>query len=179
MVQTNFIRALTQVALDTDYTYYHGGATTEETILSSFARVADSFGLKDLFTEALWVSNSSEGLSNLVPALLTVHKAQGSQWRRVVFIAHQSQRPFRELIYTAITRAMSTCVCITHGELWGPNESADKRLRLSSGVVSQRIKGVTLDEKISSFNELISSANSKREKAGSQGIDIDALFEGL
>ena len=45
---------------------------------------------------------------------LTVHKAQGSEWPCVVFVAHSSQRWMhsRNLFYTAVTRASKTMVIV-------------------------------------------------------------------
>ena len=68
---------------------------------------------------------------------LTVHKAQGSEWRRVFLVFHQSHNRMlqRELLYTAVTRAREELVIIC------------ERDSFEKGIESQRIKGNTLKEK--------------------------------
>lgn len=72
---------------------------------------------------------------------LTVHKAQGSEWRRVFLVFHQSHNRMlqRELLYTAVTRAREELVIICE------KDSFEK------GIDSQRIKGNTLAEKAEYF----------------------------
>lgn len=43
---------------------------------------------------------------------MTVHKSQGSEWRRVIFIVHPGRLLDRSLIYTAVTRAAEQVVVI-------------------------------------------------------------------
>lgn len=73
---------------------------------------------------------------------ITVHKSQGSEYPRVFFVSHQSQAQmhFRELIYTAITRAKRELVIICP-----PN-------MLVKGINSQRLPGRTLEDKLVSFD---------------------------
>lgn len=73
---------------------------------------------------------------------ITVHKSQGSEYPRVFFISHhtQAQMHFRELIYTAITRAKRELVIICP-----PN-------MLVKGINSQRLPGRTLADKLVSFD---------------------------
>lgn len=72
---------------------------------------------------------------------LTVHKAQGSEWRRVFLVFHQSHNRMlqRELLYTAVTRAREELVIICE------KDSFEK------GIESQRIKGNSLREKSEYF----------------------------
>lgn len=81
---------------------------------------------------------------------MTVHKAQGSEWRRVILMVHQSQAvaTYRELLYTAITRARQELVIICE-----PNTFV-------KGVVSQRLPGTTLDQKLESFDRYIKQQQS-------------------
>lgn len=74
---------------------------------------------------------------------LTVHKAQGSEWRKVYIIMHKSHATtlYRELFYTAVTRARVEVVII----------SKDHVIR--NAIKSQRIKGNTLADKIAYFNQ--------------------------
>lgn len=72
---------------------------------------------------------------------ITVHKSQGSEYRRVLFITHESNSNmfFRELIYTGVTRAKEELIIICP-----PNF-------LVQGINSQRLPGKTLEEKIDAF----------------------------
>ena len=73
---------------------------------------------------------------------ITVHKSQGSEYRRVFFITHSSHSNmlFRELIYTAVTRAKEELFIICPPTLF------------VAGITSQRLPGKTLDEKIAAFS---------------------------
>ena len=72
---------------------------------------------------------------------LTVHKAQGSEWRRVFICLHQSHNVMlsRELLYTAVTRAREELYIICEPD------------SLEKGILSQRVKGNTLEEKAEFF----------------------------
>lgn len=72
---------------------------------------------------------------------LTVHKAQGSEWRKVYLCLHQSHATMlqRELLYTAVTRAKEELYVICE---------PDSFIR---GIKKQRIKGNTLVEKAEFF----------------------------
>lgn len=76
---------------------------------------------------------------------ITVHKSQGSEYRRVFFITHQKQANmlFRELIYTACTRAKEELVVICPPNLF------------VQGVNSQRLPGKNLEDKIAQFDRLM------------------------
>lgn len=58
---------------------------------------------------------------------LSVHKSQGSQWRRVVFLALRKHKFMlsRPLIYTAVTRAQKEC--LVYGDMYTFNTSLQKR----------------------------------------------------
>lgn len=72
---------------------------------------------------------------------MTVHKSQGSEYRRVYFITHASQSNmlFRELIYTAVTRAREELYIVCPPSLF------------VAGITSQRLPGKTLEDKIAAF----------------------------
>lgn len=72
---------------------------------------------------------------------LTVHKAQGSEWRKVFFCLHQSHATMlsREILYTGVTRAREELYVICEPESF------------TKGINSQRIKGNTLAEKAEVF----------------------------
>lgn len=73
---------------------------------------------------------------------LTVHKAQGCEWRKVFLILHKdhSISAFRELLYTAVTRAREQVIII------GKDYMVDKAIK------NPRIKGNSIAEKIEYFN---------------------------
>lgn len=82
---------------------------------------------------------------------LTVHKSQGSEWRKVFLVFHQSHATMmqRELLYTAVTRAREELYIICEPETF------------VNGIKSQRIKGNTLAEKAEYFKGAL---DKKREQ---------------
>lgn len=119
------------------------------------ARLADQ---KDRFTEASHVIglkfasdspgdpityiNSSGEINKLALAYaLTVHKAQGSEWRRVFIVLHHSHARSlsREMLYTAVTRAREELYIICEPESF------------TNGVINQRVRGETLEQKLMQF----------------------------
>lgn len=72
---------------------------------------------------------------------ITVHKAQGSEYGKVILALHRSHAKMisRELLYTAITRARNTLHIVCE-----PNT-------FERGIQSQRIVGNTIEEKAESF----------------------------
>jgi exodeoxyribonuclease V alpha subunit len=77
---------------------------------------------------------------------LTVHKAQGREWRRVFFVIHKNQATIlhRELVYTAITRASQEVIIV------------DLTNQINKAIRSQRVKGNDIKEKIEWFNSKVS-----------------------
>lgn len=75
---------------------------------------------------------------------LTIHKSQGSEWRRVFLFLHQSHHQMcsRELLYTAVTRARQHLYIICEPDKLGKPGTITKAAR------APRIKGNTLAEKI-------------------------------
>lgn len=73
---------------------------------------------------------------------LTVHKAQGSEWRKVFIILHKdhSTMLYRELFYTAVTRARTKVTIFA------------KDYVIEKAIETQRIKGNTLKDKLAFFN---------------------------
>lgn len=83
---------------------------------------------------------------------LTVHKAQGCEWRKVFLILHRdhSISLCRELFYTAVTRAREQLTIIAKQDV------------VDKAIGTQRIKGNTILEKIEYFNSGISLNNAVR-----------------
>ena len=98
--------------------------------------------VKLLDTEAVITVYKSADVNALLHSYaLTVHKSQGSEWRKVFFCIHQSHSSMvqRELLYTGITRAREELYIICEPETF------------TKGILSQRIKGNTLAEKAEFF----------------------------
>ena len=86
--------------------------------------------------------DSAAGLNSMsLGYAITIHKSQGSEWRKVFLILHQSHATMlqRELLYTAVTRAKEELYVICEPETF------------VKGILSQRIKGNTLREKAEYF----------------------------
>lgn len=84
---------------------------------------------------------------------LTIHKSQGSQWKKVFCIFHNSHNRNlqRELLYTAITRAQKELYVIAEPETF------------VQGVLSQHIVGNTLAEKAEYFKGKVATDQKKRD----------------
>lgn len=96
-------------------------------------------------TESLSSSGDINGM--LFSYVLTVHKSQGSEWKRVFILLHYSHNTMlsRELLYTAVTRARQELFIICEpdrGEVYNSITRAAK---------SPEIQGVTLKEKAAFF----------------------------
>jgi exodeoxyribonuclease V alpha subunit len=73
---------------------------------------------------------------------LTIHKAQGSEWRKVFIILHKDHAImlYRELFYTAVTRARTKVTIVAKDNI------------IQKAIGNQRIKGNNIAEKIEWFN---------------------------
>jgi ABC-type oligopeptide transport system ATPase subunit len=80
---------------------------------------------------------------------LTVHKSQGSEWRRVFLFLHSSHHMMcsRELVYTAVTRAKEDLIIICEPD------RKDSPGTLTRAAKNPRIKGNTLEEKLAWLKE--------------------------
>jgi exodeoxyribonuclease V alpha subunit len=87
------------------------------------------------------ISTAGEFSATSFSYSLTVHKCQGSEWRKCFLVLHRSHAVMlsRELLYTAITRARESLYIICEPD------------SLVRGVASQRIKGNTIKEKAEYF----------------------------
>ena len=93
------------------------------------------------------LDKAAEINSLLLGYALTVHKSQGSEWRKVFLCLHQSHATMiqRELLYTAVTRAREELYIICEPETF------------VKGIQSQRVKGNTLAEKAEYFKGKVDS----------------------
>lgn len=82
---------------------------------------------------------------------ITVHKSQGSEWKKVFLCLHASHNTMisRELLYTAVTRAKESLEIIC------------EKNTFIRGINSQRIKGNTIAEKAEFFKGKVSDVESE------------------
>jgi exodeoxyribonuclease V alpha subunit len=87
------------------------------------------------------VDSASELNTLTLAYAITVHKSQGSEAQKVFLFLHQSHNTMcqRELLYTAVTRARKELYVICEKDTF------------TKGVISQKIKGTTLQEKLEYF----------------------------
>jgi ATP-dependent exoDNAse (exonuclease V) alpha subunit len=83
--------------------------------------------------------------------VLTVHKSQGSEWKRVYLLLHYSHNNMisRELLYTAVTRARHELVVICEPDRGTGGKHIPNTI--TRGAMNPEIKGVTLQEKAAYF----------------------------
>lgn len=95
---------------------------------------------------------------------ITVHKSQGSEWRKVFITLHQSHAKmcYRELLYTAITRAREECYIICE-----PDRGI-KIGTLSKAAKNPRLKGNTLAEKLASLKEKFDQEAAEKQRAADE-----------
>lgn len=99
---------------------------------------------------------------------LTIHKSQGSEWRKVFLFLHNSHSTLlsRELLYTGITRARHELYIICEGDNKGkPNT-------MLQGAGRPVIPGTTLREKIAYFSGLAKQLVSKMDSRKKEEEDM-------
>lgn len=132
---------------DTDFTLEYSGLNIEEMLEDKGEAVRAASHIVTLEMET-GIEQELKSAGDFAPATfslgyaLTVHKAQGCEWRKVFLILHKdhSISAYRELFYTAITRARENVVIIA------------KKFMVDKCINTQRIKGNSLHEKIEWFN---------------------------
>lgn len=84
---------------------------------------------------------------------LTVHKAQGSEWRKVFIILHKDHATmlYRELFYTAVTRARTKVTIVAKDGV------------IDKAIGNQRIKGNSIRDKIEFFNAGVLNNGTRNE----------------
>lgn len=116
---------------------------------------------------------SASEINNLLGGYaLTVHKAQGSEWKRVFFVMHHSYAVMnsRELLYTAVTRASQFLHIICETDTF------------EKGIKSQRIKGNTLAEKAEFFKgkqPVVDEAKLQEMQQRTAGSFQAGIYKGL
>jgi exodeoxyribonuclease V alpha subunit len=104
----------------------------------------------------LKISTASGVNAMILAYCLTIHKSQGSEWRKVFLVLHRSHATMiqRELLYTACTRAREELYVICEPETF------------TKGILGQRIKGNTLAEKAEFFKGKVESGYLKEKIRG-------------
>jgi exodeoxyribonuclease V alpha subunit len=93
--------------------------------------------------EEVQITKSAVVNNSLFAYVITVHKAQGSECRKVFFLTHNchSKMLFRELVYTGITRAAEELHIVC------------SPMMLQTAANRPRIKGDTLAAKLEFYKE--------------------------
>lgn len=92
---------------------------------------------------------------------ITVHKSQGSEYGRVFFITHKCQQAmmYRELLYTAVTRAKRELVVMCEPSTF------------VVGINTQRIPGKTIEEKITAFDRYLKLEGTPNDSQVPKGLN--------
>lgn len=119
------------------------------------------------------LSTAGEINAMLFSYVLTVHKSQGSEWKRVFILLHYSHNTMlsRELLYTAVTRAKHELFIICEpdrGEVYNSITRAAK---------SPEIHGVTLEEKAAYFRRVKQQRRKIGEDQEEQREDSNGITE--
>jgi ATP-dependent exoDNAse (exonuclease V) alpha subunit len=138
LAHTRSIEEMTDDAVDFMLTQVSSSESGEDRVRQASHII--TLRMNDSDTEVK-IDKASEVNSMLLGYALTVHKSQGSEWRKVFFVSHQSHATMlqRELLYTAVTRAREELYIICEPETF------------VKGIESQRVKGNTLAEKAEFF----------------------------
>lgn len=129
----------------------------------------NGFDPKDPEIETKELTSAGEVNEMLFGYAITVHKSQGSEWRRVFLLTHKSHAKMcsRELMYTAMTRAKDHLYIICE-----PDRVATSGT-LSSAARKPRLKGDTLAEKLVSLKERFDKEAREAAKATTKKEESD------
>lgn len=122
-----------------DFMLSHMSAADDETRVREASHII-TLAMRDSDQEIK--VKTAAGINGLILSYaLTIHKSQGSEWRKVFLCLHHTHNTMlqRELLYTACTRAREELYVICEPDSF------------QKGIVSQRIKGQTLKDKAEHF----------------------------
>ena len=101
------------------------------------------------------ISDAAEINKLISGHVMTVHKSQGCEWRRVFYFIHRSHSIMacREILYTGTTRFREELVMIVEPDRGTPGTKSFKAGTFRKGIESQQIPGSNLHEKLEHFRE--------------------------
>jgi len=133
-----------------------------EDILSSLVVGGDDEQTKNLASHTITVQFIDDGkelalsTAGAINAMqfsyvLTIHKSQGSEWKKVYLLLHYSHNTMisRELLYTAVTRARHELTVICEPDRGTGSKHIPNTI--TRGAANPEIKGVSLQEKAAYF----------------------------
>jgi exodeoxyribonuclease V alpha subunit len=127
---------------ESDLDFILGQAASAESSEDRVNKASHKIKLRMMDTEReITVDTAGEVNAMLLGYCLTVHKSQGSEWRKVFLCLHHSHSKMisSELLYTAVTRAKEELYVICESDTF------------TKGIETQRVKGRTLEEKAEWF----------------------------
>lgn len=109
--------------------------------------------------EELLLQSAAEINDMLLGYVITVHKSQGSEWRKVFILTHKdhSKMCSRELLYTAVTRARNELYVICEPDRGIAAGTLTKAAR------NPRLKGNTLQEKLIALKALFDQEDAEKQ----------------
>lgn len=126
---------------------------------SATRKASHSITVKDRETGALETIDVNKDIADMeFSYAMTVHKSQGSEWRKVYFIMHACHRNVtRELLYTGMTRAREECVIFySKGHSIGTNLDNSS---LAKAINRQEIVGKTWQEKAAVYKAKLNNGD--------------------
>lgn len=117
-----------------------------------------------------WLDKATQINNILNGYVMTIHKSQGCEWKRVFVLIHGSHNGMvsREILYTAITRFREQLIMIVEPDIGKPGTKGFKAGTLSRGAEYQEIPGNNLQEKLLYFREKQLEALQKLQKTEDQ-----------
>lgn len=136
------------------------GATSEE----RFNHASHTITIQNMADEGIVETLGTAGeVNNLdLGYAMTVHKSQGSEYRKVFILFHHTHAVmmFRELLYTAVTRAREELVIICEAD------------SIQKCISNPRIKGNTIEEKAAFFNKRIERKAATKAALSNMNLDL-------
>ena len=160
-----------QTFLDSDLDALLESMASDKNGEDRFNQASHIVHIQNIAAPEVEVSLSTAGELNALEFgyCITVHKSQGSEWQRVFILFHHTHAVmmYRELLYTALTRAREEVHIICEAN------------SLEKCVKNPRIKGESLEDKAAFFTQRKENKAKMKEieagkKAGQTELDIDS-----
>lgn len=100
-----------------------------------------------------WLDKAAQVNKIISGYVMTIHKSQGCEWRRVFVVMHRSHNGMvsRELLYTACTRFREELVILAEPDIGKPGTRSFKPGSLARAIDYQQVPGNNLQEKLAYF----------------------------